>query len=148
MELAVAIFWAAKDLYIKKIAANKKISPFQVLFVQLLFSILILGPAAFLFERGRPLFLTAPVLIAFAYQCLVAAFFSYLLWLWMIYRFPVSRLASFTFLAPLFGVILSLLCLKESIPLVLWVALALVAAGIYLVNWGAGKVPIRNVVAP
>ena len=80
MELSVAIFWAAKDLYIKKIAANKEISPFQVLFAQLLFSVFFLGPAAFLFERGRPLFLTTPVSIAFAYQCLIVAFFSYLLW--------------------------------------------------------------------
>jgi drug/metabolite transporter (DMT)-like permease len=147
MELTVAILWAAKDLYIKKIAANKEISPFQILFAQLLFSVFFLGPAAFLFERGRPLFLTAPVLIAFAYQCLIVAFFSYLLWLWMIYRFPVSRLAAFTFLAPLFGVILSLVCLKESIPLVLWFALALVAGGIYLVN-RPGKAPIGNGMTP
>lgn len=147
MELTVAILWAAKDLYVKKVALNREMSPFQVLFAQLLFSVFILGPAVFFFERGKSISLTAPVLAAFSYQCLLVAFLSYLLWLWMIYRFPVSRLASFTFLAPLFGVILSLLCLKESIPLVLWFALALVAGGIYLVN-RPGKAPIGNGMAP
>ena len=71
---------------------------------------------------------------AFSYQCVVVAFFSYLLWFWMIHRFPVSRLAAFTFLAPMFGVILSGLVLKEPIPLLLWVGLVLIGAGIYLVN--------------
>jgi len=52
----------------------------------------------------------------------------------MIHRFPVSRLAAFTFLAPLFGVVLSGLLLHEALPLLLWVGLALVASGIYLVN--------------
>lgn len=147
MEITVAVLWAAKDLYVKRIALNREMSLFQVLFAQLLFSVFILGPAAFFFERGQPLSLTAPVLIAFAYQCLIVAFFSYLLWLWMIYHFPVSRLAAFTFLAPLFGVILSLVCLGEFIPLALWIALGLVSGGIYLVN-RAGKAPIGNVVTP
>jgi len=87
-----------------------------------------------LFERGETPSLTAPVLRAIGYQCLVVAFFSYLLWFWMIHRFAVVRLASFTFLAPLFRVSLSGLVLRERIPLLLWVGLALVGAGIYLVN--------------
>lgn len=134
MEITVAVLWAAKDLYVKRISLNREMSPFQVLFAQLLFSLFILGPAAFVFERGETLSLTAPVLIAFAYQCLIVASFSYLLWMWMIYHFPVGRLAAFTFLAPLFGIILSLACLGELIPLALWIALGLVSGGIYLVN--------------
>jgi drug/metabolite transporter (DMT)-like permease len=64
----------------------------------------------------------------------VVASFSYLLWFWMIHHFPVSRLAAFTFLTPMFGVILGGLVLREPIPLLLWVGLVLVGAGIYLVN--------------
>jgi drug/metabolite transporter (DMT)-like permease len=134
MELAAAIFWAATTLYIKKIVEKRPFTHYQTLFAQLFFSIPVLGAASLLFERGQSLSLTAPVLGAFAYQCVVVAFFSYLLWFWMIHRFPVSRLASFTFLAPLFSVILSGLVLREPIPLLLWVGLALVGAGIYLVN--------------
>jgi len=52
----------------------------------------------------------------------------------MIHNFPVSRLAAFTFLAPLFGVILGGVVLREPMPLLLWVGLGFVGAGIYLVN--------------
>jgi drug/metabolite transporter (DMT)-like permease len=68
------------------------------------------------------------------YQCVIVAFVSYLLWFRMIHSYPVSRLAAFTFLTPLFGVILSALFLGESLTWSLWTGLGLVAAGIYLVN--------------
>ena len=134
MELAAAVFWAATTLYIKKVVGDRAFTHYQTLFAQLFFSIPVLGAAWLLFERGKSLSLSAPVLGAFGYQCVVVAFFSYLLWFWMIHRFPVSRLAAFTFLTPMFGVILSGLVLREPVPLLLWVGLVLVGAGIYLVN--------------
>jgi len=78
--------------------------------------------------------LTGLVAGAFFYQAVIVASVSYLAWFWMIHRYSVSRLASFTFLTPLFGVVLSGLILKEAIPLLLWVGLLFVGAGIYLVN--------------
>ncbi len=84
--------------------------------------------------RRYSLGLTVPVLTAFAYQWFVDAFFSYLLWFWMIHRFSVSRLTAFTFLAPFFGVIFSELILDEPLPLMLLGGLVLVALGIYQVN--------------
>ncbi len=134
MELIAAFFWAATTLYIKRVVGNRDFTHYQTLFAQLFFSIPVLGAGSLLFERGRSLSLTAPVLGAFAYQCVVVAFFSYLLWFWMIHHFAVSRLASFTFLVPLLSVILAGLVLREPIPLLLWLGLALVGAGIYLVN--------------
>ncbi|NIS71513.1 MAG: EamA family transporter [Proteobacteria bacterium] len=82
----------------------------------------ILALSSLRFERGYSLGLNVPVLMAFAYQCSVVAFFSYLLWFWMIYRFSVSRFTAFTFLAPYFGVIFSELILDEPLPLMLWAA--------------------------
>ena len=52
----------------------------------------------------------------------------------MIHHYPVSRLSSFTFLAPLFGVILSGALLGESLSFLLVLGLVMVAGGIYLVN--------------
>jgi len=134
MEVTAALFWAATTLYIKRTAERFPTDHYQTLFAQLFFSIPVLGTAAFVFERHRPLLLTAPVVWAFLYQCLVVAFFSYLLWFRMILRFPVSRLTAFTFLAPLFGVILGAIVLSESTPPLLWIGMLLVALGIYLVN--------------
>jgi len=143
MEIAAAVFWAATTIYIKRFVWNRPISHFQTLFAQLLFSIPVLGAAFLLIEWGKPVVLTSPVLAALAYQTFVVAFFSYLLWFWMIHRFPVSRLTTFTFLAPLFGVILSRLVLGESTSLYLWVGLAMVAAGIYLVNRPEARIEER-----
>jgi len=134
MEVAAGISWAATTLYIKRIVRNRKITHFQTLFAQLLFSIPVLALASLLFKRGTALRWTTPVITAFAYQCLVVAFFSYLLWFWMIHRFSVSRLTAFTFLAPFFGVVFSGLVLGEPLPLQLWGGLVLVAIGIYQVN--------------
>ncbi|MFZ2088626.1 MAG: DMT family transporter [Desulfobaccales bacterium] len=74
-------------------------------------------------------------LLAFGYQSLGAQFLAYVLWFWLIYRYPVSLLASFTFLNPLVGVILSTYLLGEHPPETLWLGLILVSAGIIIVNW-------------
>lgn len=134
MMLGAGLCWAATTLYIKKVVENREFTHYQTMFSQLFFSVPVLGVAWLVFQRGEPLSLTAPVVMAFGYQCVVVAFFSYLLWFWMIHRFSVSRLAAFTILTPLFGVILGGLILREHIPLLLWVGLGFVGAGIYLVN--------------
>ena len=71
---------------------------------------------------------------ALAYQCVVVAFIGYLVWFRLLHRYQASRLVSFIFLTPVFGVILSGLLLGESLTLSLWTGLGMVAAGIYLVN--------------
>ena len=139
MELAAAMFWASTTIYIKKVvqggsAAKRTVTHYQTLFAQLFFSIPVLALGAILFEWGRPLNLTGPVLAALGYQTLVIAFFSYILWFWMIHTYPVSRLTAFTFLTPLFGVIMSGYFLNEAVPALVWLGLVLVCAGIYLVN--------------
>ena len=134
MVLAAAFFWAATTVYIKKIVETRDFTHYQTLFAQLFFSIPLLSAAWLIFEFDDPITLNTLVLGAIGYQCVIVAFLSYLLWFWMIHRFPISRLTAFTFLAPLFGVILSGLLLKEPIPLLLWLGLILVGAGIYLVN--------------
>jgi drug/metabolite transporter (DMT)-like permease len=75
---------------------------YQILFAQLLYSIPILAGGWVVFENLQGPQLSMLVLTAFAYQCLVVAFFSYIVWFWMISRFAVSNLAAFTFFAPLY----------------------------------------------
>jgi drug/metabolite transporter (DMT)-like permease len=134
MQVGGGLGWAATTVYVKRIVARDSFTHYQTLFSQLFFSIPVLAVAWLIFQRTDPVNLTGPVVGAFLYQSVIVASFSYLVWFWMIHSFSVSRLASFTFLTPLFGVLLSGLVLKESIPLLLWVGLLLVAGGIYLVN--------------
>jgi drug/metabolite transporter (DMT)-like permease len=134
MQVGGGICWAATSLYIKRMASTESHTHYQTMFSQLFFSIPVLGVAWLVFQRGDPVVLSLPVVGAFFYQAVIVAFVSYLSWFLMIHRYSVSRLSAFTFLVPLFGVALSGLILKESIPLLLWAGLALVAVGIFLVN--------------
>ena len=134
MELAAAFFWASTTLYIKRMSQTRHISHYQTLFAQLLYSIPILAAGWAIFEKLDSPNLNALVLTAFAYQCLVVAFFSYLLWFWMISRFAVSVLTAFTFFAPLFGTVLGAVVLSEPVTPMVWMGMALVGGGIYLVN--------------
>lgn len=79
----------------------------------------------------------SPIPVALAasvYQSVIVAFISYIAWFSMIHRYPVSRLAAFTFLTPLFRVLLGGLLLGESITILLCIGLGFVVTGIYLVN--------------
>jgi drug/metabolite transporter (DMT)-like permease len=134
MQVGGGLAWAATTVYVKRIVNREGFTHYQTLFSQLFFSIPVLAVAWLIFQRTDPVNLTGPVVGAFFYQSVIVASMSYLAWFWMIHRYSVSRLASFTFLTPLFGVLLSGLILRESIPLLLWVGLVLVAGGIYLVN--------------
>ncbi len=134
MALSGAIFWAATTLYVKRITEKVNLNHYQTLFAQLIYSFPLLAMGSVVFELPADLNLTPLVLASLFYQSVIVAFASFLVWFWLIHRYTVSRLAAFTFLAPLFGVILGWLILNEPITLLVWVGLACVGGGLYLVN--------------
>ena len=77
------------------------------------------------------------MLAAFAYTVVVVAFASYIGWFWLVRNYPPTRVAAFTFLAPVFGVLAGNLMLGEAFTPSLAAALALIAFGILLVNRAA-----------
>lgn len=134
MALTAAISWAATTLYIKYITVKVKLNHIQTLFAQLIYSFPLLALGSVLFELPASLDLNGVVLASLFYQSVVVAFASYLVWFWLIHRHTVSRLAAFTFMTPFFGVILGGLILDEPLTLLVWVGLACVAGGLYVVN--------------
>jgi len=134
MVLVSAMFWAASMVYLKKFIWNRSITHFETLSAQLLFSIPVLAAGSLILEHHQTLSPGILVISAFVYQVVIVAVLSYLLWFWLIHRYPVSRLAAFTFLAPLFGALLGSLLLNETIVFRLYLGLAFVAGGLYLVN--------------
>ena len=75
-------------------------------------------------------FATTSVLL----QTAVGAFASYLAWMWLLLRYPATHIAAFSFLTPIFALIIGTLWLKEPVTPSLLLALTLVAGGILLVN--------------
>ena len=71
---------------------------------------------------------------ALAFQIVVVVSAGFIFWLWLLSIYPASGVASFSFLSPVFSVLLGWLILGEEIRPVIVVALVLVAAGIVLIN--------------
>ncbi len=67
-------------------------------------------------------------------QTVVGAFASYLVWMWMLGRYPATKISVFVFLTPIFALLFGTLWLHEPVTPTLLTALALVAGGIVLVN--------------
>lgn len=73
-----------------------------------------------------------------ALQTLVGAFASYLTWMWLLGHYPATRISAFVFLTPVLALVVGSLWLNEPVSAQLMLAVALVAAGIVLVNRRAG----------
>jgi drug/metabolite transporter (DMT)-like permease len=105
--------------------------------VQLWIQVLVSGPILIL---AAPLFgplirdLEPIHLWALAFQIVVVVSAGFIFWLWLLSIYPASGVASFSFLSPVFSVLLGWLILGEEIRPVIVVALVLVAAGILLIN--------------
>ncbi|TVQ35367.1 MAG: DMT family transporter [Geminicoccaceae bacterium] len=128
-----AVLWAATTMVIRTTALMRE-SAERILFYQLAYSVPIMALCAPLFG---PLGLTEPtplVWLALAYQVVIVVAVTYLVWFWLITRYPASQLTSFTFLTPLFGVAFGALLLGDPISVLLALSLLGVALGIYLVN--------------
>jgi len=78
--------------------------------------------------------LTPIVLASMFYQGVIVTFASYLAWFWLLTRYLAARLSVFAFLTPLFGVAAGVVILHEPLRATFVGAVALVGAGIYLVN--------------
>jgi len=133
MMVLAAAAWAATTLVIKASALNR--APFEkAMMYQLVVSasMFVLG-AAFFGERMAPM-PSALALGALAYQTLWIVPVTFVVWFALIQRYSASRLSAFTFLTPIFGVAAGHLVLGEPLTLAFAAAVALVAAGLVLVN--------------
>ena len=134
MSMTGGFLWAATSLYLKRVVRSR-MTPSQMLFYQLGVSALQLSLMSVLLEP-QPVHNISPVVITcMAYQGIIVAFASYLVWFWLIQVYPVSNLSGFTFFTPVFGVLLGGLLLREPLTVKLLTGAGLVTAGMILVNW-------------
>lgn len=132
LALTSAICWAGIALCVK-ITPLSTVPPAQQLMFQVLISApILLIAAAFFGDFIRDL---QPIHIAgLLFQIIAVASLGFLVWFWLMSIYPASSVASFSFLSPVFAVILGWLLLNEDVGPKVWAALVLVAAGIYLIN--------------
>lgn len=133
MIVLAAIFWGATTVLIKA-GPLASISPAKTLLYQLAISAVALMGSFFLWNEPGITKMTPLIIGSLVYQTIWIATITYLAWFWLITHYPAYKLASFTFLTPLFGVLAGGMILDEPITISLLIALALVGTGICLVN--------------
>jgi len=133
LALAAGMLWGVTTVVIRA-SRLSKIAAEKLLFYQLAVSAatfplvsLALGEAWV--WRFSPFAITSLLL-----QTVVGAFASYLAWMWMLGRYPATKISVFVFLTPLFALLFGALWLKEAVTPGLLAALGAVALGIVLVN--------------
>ncbi len=79
--------------------------------------------------------------LALLFQAIYVVAFTYVLWFWLLRRYPASSLSSFAFLSPVFGVLCGAMFLNEPLSIRIFLALGLIAAGLIIVNRPGRKIP-------
>lgn len=127
------VAWAATTVVVRatKLAHT---SASKTLLYQLAVSAVVLLALSVPLGQVHVATITPLAVASLAYQAVVVAFVSYLVWFWLLTRYMASRLSVFSFLTPLFGVTFGVLLLGESFNLRFLMAAVLVLAGISLVN--------------
>jgi drug/metabolite transporter (DMT)-like permease len=125
--------WGATTLAVRGSALTGA-SAEKTLLYQLVVSALLLVVGALATHAPLPSHVSTLAWASLAFQVVVVTFVSYLVWFWLIRHYPATKLSSFTMLTPIFGLLLGAVLLSEPITLRLVLALATVAAGIYVVN--------------
>lgn len=131
--LAGAFMWGVTTIVIK-VSALRRAPPEATLLYQLVVSAPLMVALSYAF--GEPgVFAPTPLVWAMlAFQTVVVAWASFLAWFWLVSRYRATTLHAFTFLTPLVGMLAGALLLGEPVGPAMIGALALIAAGIVLVN--------------
>jgi len=131
--LVAAVLWAATTVLIRATSLSRAAAA-KTLFYQLAVSAPLLLAASLAMGEKGVVALTPLALASLAYQGVIVAFASYLIWFWLLTRYLAARLSVFSFMTPLFGVLAGVLILDESLTPSFVGAALLVGAGIVLVN--------------
>ena len=133
LALAAGALWGFTTVVIRS-STLIKISPEKLLFYQVAISAALLPLVSL--QLGEPWNVSWSVFAAtsIVLQTVVGAFASYLVWMWLLGRYPATKLSAFAFFTPVFALLFGAWWLGEAITPGLVAALVGVAAGIVLVN--------------
>ncbi len=130
--ISAAVLWAATTLVIKRTSLSTARAEKTLLYQLAVSAVMVLPLVPF---DGPPVRdLTLVPALALVFQSFFVVSFTYVIWFSMIRIYPAAGLSSFTFLTPVFGVACGGLLLGEPLSIRIFAAMALIAAGLYIVN--------------
>ena len=133
LALAAGVLWGLTTVVIRSTSLIK-ISPEKLLFYQVAISAVLLPMVSLQLGESWQVHWSVFTLTSIALQTVVGAFASYLVWMWLLGRYPATKLSAFVFFTPVFALLFGTWWLGEPITPGLVAALMGVAVGIVLVN--------------
>lgn len=130
--LTAGLLWGTTTVVLRVTGLNR-IPAAQTTLYQLIAAFLVLLAAAILSDQMTVNW-TPELMAALAAQGIVISFFTLLVWFWLLTHYLASRLASFTFLTPLFGVAFGVLLLDDPLDAAFVMGAILVIVGVSIVN--------------
>ena len=134
LALMAGLSWGLTTVVIRTMGLVR-ISPEKILFYQVGTSALVLPFVSL--ALGETWVWPSGTLVwgSLLMQSLGGAFLSYLIWMWMLTRYPATLLSAFVFLTPVFAALLGVGLFGETLGFAHGLALVGVTLGIVLVNW-------------
>ena len=133
LALLAGMLWGLTTVVIRA-SALSRISAERLLFYQVAVSAATLPFVSLALGEAWTFQYSAFAWSSLVVQTVVGAFASYLAWMWLLGRYPATRVSVFVFLTPMFALAFGAGWLHETITSTLVFALAFVAVGIVLVN--------------
>lgn len=133
LALAAGMLWGLTTVVIRA-SRLSRVSAEKLLFYQLAVSALAFPALSLGLGEAWVWQFSAFGMLSLALQTVIGAFASYLAWMWMLGRYPATRISVFVFFTPLFALLFGAAWLGERVTPGLLGALAMVALGIVLVN--------------
>jgi drug/metabolite transporter (DMT)-like permease len=133
LALAAGALWGFTTVVIRS-STLIKISPEKLLFYQVAISAALLPIVSLQLGESWSVRWSVFAATSIVLQTVIGAFASYLVWMWLLGRYPATKLSAFVFFTPVFALLFGAWWLGEAITPSLVGALAGVAAGIVLVN--------------
>jgi drug/metabolite transporter (DMT)-like permease len=131
--LAAGLFWGLTTVVIRS-STLTQVRPEKLLLYQVSVSALLLPCLSLALGETWRWDYSAWAWGAAGAQASLGGFISFLIWMWLLGRYPVTRVTSFSFFTPLFTLVFAALWLGESVTPGVILALAAVAAGMALMN--------------
>ena len=133
LALSAGMMWGLTTVVIRG-SRLTRVSPEKLLFYQVSVSTVTLPALSLMLGERWVWQFSAFATTSLVLQTVVGAFASYLAWMWMLGRYPATKISAFVFLTPVFALLFGTLWLNEPVTLNLIASLSLVAVGIVLVN--------------
>ena len=133
LALAAGLGWGLTTVVIRT-SMLAKLSAEKLLFYQIAISAVLLTLVSWVVGERWQHTWSGFAISSMLIQTIVGAFISYLAWMWMLGRYPATKISGFVFLTPLSALLVGSLWLGEALTLPLILGLVCVAVGMLLVN--------------